>query len=84
MSARREFVIFLKDLEDGRVLAASNQAPYFCIEGRSESDAREIVHRLLRFYSEKRGQPRQQPMKQVQVSAFKPSRIIRQEELQYA
>jgi predicted RNase H-like HicB family nuclease len=43
-------------IDNGRWLAVSSRAPYFCFEGESLEEVRQTAHRALNFYFGKDGE----------------------------
>ncbi|HXF87497.1 MAG TPA: hypothetical protein VNK48_03970 [Xanthobacteraceae bacterium] len=45
-----DLAIYLTEIAPGSWLAATGNAPYFCVEGESRDEVQEIALRALRFF----------------------------------
>lgn len=46
-----KLAVYIGQLDDGRWLAATSTAPYFCFEAASEKEVKSIVRDALKFFN---------------------------------
>jgi predicted RNase H-like HicB family nuclease len=83
MAISADFQIYFTQRSDGTFLAASNEAPFFCFEGATESEVSQTVIRALEIYEKgvNRNDFRRPRSETVPVTTFVPSRIRSKKDL---
>jgi predicted RNase H-like HicB family nuclease len=84
MKIAPEFRIYFAKTEDGKWLAASNEAPFFCFEGDSEKEVERLAARALDMYERSDLPPPVMKSTTLHVSSFAHSKIKRRKELEAA
>jgi predicted RNase H-like HicB family nuclease len=52
MADFEKLIVHIGPLAEGRWLAATATAPYFCFEAASEKEVKQVVRRALRFFDQ--------------------------------
>ena len=69
----QDFDVYLAQTDDGRWLAATNHAPYFCFEAATQEELRQVVSRGIDFWLKNRGAVSRSPDFNVSITRFRPT-----------
>jgi predicted RNase H-like HicB family nuclease len=81
MKIAPEFRIYFAQTEDGKWVAASNEAPFFCFEGDSEEEVERLAARALDMYERTDLPAPVMKSRTITISSFSHSKIKRRKEL---